>query len=116
MIVIATNAPVDSRQLQRIAKRAVLGLARTGSVMAHGSGDFVIAFTTANRAPHVPAEPIRTVELLCEDRLTPLFQAAVEAVEEAVYNSLTRATTVTGHRGRTVEAIPVAALRDALGP
>jgi D-aminopeptidase len=117
MIVIATDAPLEARQLERIARRAVLGLARTGSVMAHGSGDFIIAFSTARSIPHQPqAAGGRTqqVELLHDQFLTPLFQATVEAVEEAVYNSLTRAEMMTGHEGRTAEAIPIDALRELL--
>ena len=114
MIVLATDAPLSSRNLERLAKRAVLGLARTGSFMGNGSGDFVIAFSTKNRVPYDPAEPLRRVEELENDAMDPLFLAAVESVEEAVYNSLTRATTVTGAGGRTVEAIPIARLKQLL--
>jgi len=115
MIVVATDAPLDSRNLERLAKRAVLGLGRTGSFMSNGSGDFVIAFSTANRRPHDADSPTQTIDVLGNDRMSPLFQAVVEATEEAVYNSLTKATTVTGRNGRTVEAIPVERLREALG-
>ncbi|HKD11011.1 MAG TPA: P1 family peptidase, partial [Thermoanaerobaculia bacterium] len=92
---------------------AVLGLARTGSYMANGSGDFVIAFSTKNLEDYAPAGPTRTIEDLQNDYVSPLFLAAVEAVEEAVDNSMTRATTVTGN-GRTVEAIPIDRLREIL--
>lgn len=115
MIVIATDAPVDSRNLERLAKRAVLGLARTGSFMGNGSGDFVIAFSTRNREPYSPKEAVRTVEMLENDYISPLFLAVVEAVEEAVYNSLTKATTTTGVDGHKVEAIPIEKLRAILG-
>ncbi len=111
MIVIATDAPLSSRNLGRIARRAVLGLARAGSYMANGSGDFVIAFSTKNLVDHAPARPIRQVEQLENDFMSPLFLATVESVEEAVYNSLTRATTVKGFQGHNVEAIPIDRLK-----
>lgn len=114
MIVIATDAPLSSRNLRRLAARGPLGLARTGSVMANGSGDFVIAFSTVNLIPHAPNDRVLRVDELSNEAMTPLFQAAVEAVEEAVYNSLTKATTTTGQNGRTVEAIPLDQLRRSL--
>jgi len=95
MIVIATDAPVDARNLKRLAARAMLGLGRTGAGGGNGSGDYSIAFSTS----HSPS-------LLSNDAMSPLSLAAVESTEEAVYNSLFRATTVTG-RGRTVEALPI---------
>jgi D-aminopeptidase len=114
MIVLATDAPLSSRSLERLARRAVLGLARTGSYMSNGSGDFVIAFSTANQVPHTPPRPVRTTGELENDAVSPLFLAAVESVEEAVYNSLTRATTVTGHRGAKGEALPIDRLKALL--
>jgi len=114
MVVLATDAPLASRNLERLARRAELGLARTGSFVGNGSGDFVVAFSTRNRVPYEPAADVRAVEELENDRMDPLFLAAVESVEEAVYNSLTRATTVTGAGGRTVEAIPIDRLRELL--
>ncbi|MFQ5599115.1 MAG: P1 family peptidase [Candidatus Krumholzibacteriia bacterium] len=114
MIVLATDAPLSPRNLERLARRAVLGLARTGSFMSNGSGDFVIAFSTRNLETHAPAERTRMVEELHNDFTSPLFLAAVEAVEEAVYNSLVKATTVTGYRGHTAEAIPIDRLRELL--
>jgi D-aminopeptidase len=116
MIVIATDAPLSPRNLERMAGRAPLGLARAGSFIANGSGDFVIAFSTQNREPFVPSAPTRAVEVLHNDALSPLFLAVVEAVEEAVYNSLTRATDITGYQGRRVEAIPIEKLRELVGP
>ena len=110
IIVIATDAPVDARQLKRMAARSMLGLARTGAAATNGSGDYAIAFSTApevrvkssgdNRAP-------RDVKLLPNDAMSPLFLATIEATEEAIYNSLFRATTVTGRENRTVEALPI---------
>ncbi len=114
MIVIATDAPISSRNLERLARRAVLGLARAGSYMSNGSGDFVIAFSTKNLEDYSPAARTRIVEEVQNDFVSPLFLAAVESVEEAVYNSLTRATTVTGN-GKTLEAIPIEKLRAILG-
>jgi len=114
MIVLATDAPLDARNLERLAKRAILGLARTGSFMSNGSGDFVIAFSTRNREPYAPAERTRPVEVVGNDAMSPLFLAAVESVEEAILDSLLQATTTTGRDGRTVEAIPVEAVRKLL--
>ncbi|GGD48314.1 P1 family peptidase [Pseudoxanthomonas indica] len=113
MIVVATDAPLDVAQLQRVARRALVGLARTGSVMSNGSGDYVIAFSTAKenrRDPEVPVQPARSV---AGEAMSPLFQATAEASEEAVLNSLFRATTVKGHRG-TAAALPLAQVLQAL--
>mgnify|MGYP003593079108 CR=1 FL=1 len=104
IIVIATDAPLDHRQLRRLAERSMAGLARTGSSMSNGSGDYAIAFSTANRI--VASQPVREVKVLGNDAMSPLFQAVIEATEEAILNSLFRATTVTGN-GRTVEALPI---------
>lgn len=114
MIVVATDAPLDARDLRRLAARAVFGLARTGSSFSNGSGDYAIAFSTAAtvRTRHGERAP-RTQSPLPPDGLSPLFQAALEATEEAVYNSLLRATAVTGN-GRTVEALPVERVRELL--
>ncbi|MCX6550603.1 MAG: P1 family peptidase [Acidobacteria bacterium] len=116
MIVVATDAPIDARDLKRLAARAVFGLARTGSSFSNGSGDFAIAFSTAPalRTRHGSREPqARTI--LPPEGVSPLFEAALEATEEAVYNSLFRASTTTAN-GRTVDAIPLdriqALLRD----
>lgn len=108
MIVVATDAPLGSRNLERLAARAILGLARTGSPMTNGSGDYVIAFSTAESARRTPARRgrVHAVESLPNDKISPLFQAAVEATEEAILNSLLKATTTAGHRG-TVEALPL---------
>jgi D-aminopeptidase len=107
MIVVATDAPLSSRSLKRLARRTFLGLARTGSVMSHGSGDYAIAFSTAYTIPYEGPEPVLPVELMSDDRLTPLFAAVIDATEEAVYDSLLRAETVTGRDGHTAEEIPI---------
>ncbi len=117
MIIVATDAPVDAPALARIARRAILALARTGSALAHGSGDYAIAFSTAPSL-RIPADPQRpllpSAPRLRGDALDPLFQAAVEATEEAIYNSLLRATTTTGFRGHTAEAIPIDRVKERL--
>ena len=112
MIVLATDAPLSPRNLERMASRAVMGLARTGSFMSNGSGDFVIAFSTRNAVPFDEVYTTRSEELLYNNFTSPLFLATVEAVEEAVLNSLLKATTVTGHMGHTREALPIEPLRE----
>jgi D-aminopeptidase len=108
MIVIATDAPVDARNLKRMAARAMLGLGRTGASGSNGSGDYAIAFSTAPqmRIRSQDRSSLRHIEVLQNDAMSPLFLAVIEATEEAVYNSLFRATTITG-RGHTVEALPI---------
>jgi D-aminopeptidase len=111
IIVIATDAPVEARNLQRMAARAIMGLARTGAAATNGSGDYAIAFSTADEARvRVPAQNERNVprslKTLGNDAMSPLFLAVIEATEEAIYNSLFKATTTTG-RGHTVEALPL---------
>lgn len=114
MIVVATDAPLGARDLKRLAARAIYGLARTGSSYSNGSGDFAIAFTTEpSQRVAFGAERPTSRTALPTDGVSPLFQAALEATEEAVYNSLLRATTVTA-RGRTVEALPVDRVREIL--
>ncbi len=110
MIVVATNAPLDARNLKRLAARAMLGLARTGGYAANGSGDYVIAFSTAkeNRVTHSPSAPVQIQPALVNDETSPLFLAAVEATEEAIINSLFMATTTRGVAGHVVEALPIA--------
>jgi D-aminopeptidase len=114
IVIIATDAPLDSRQLTRLAKRAALGLARTGSTARHGSGDFMLAFSTANIIPHYPKEPTFQQTHLADTHLNPLITATVEATEEAILNALTMATTVVGRDGHRVEAISLARLRTIL--
>jgi D-aminopeptidase len=114
MIVIATDAPADPRNLERIAARAMMGLARTGAAGSNGSGDYAIAFSTASplRIHHGQKEK-RAVEALPNDAMSPLFLAVIEATEEAIVNSLFRATTVTGN-GKTIEALPLGPVLDIL--
>ena len=114
IVIIATDAPLDGRQLTRLAKRAALGLARTGSTARHGSGDFMLAFSTANVIPHYPKEPTFQQTHLADTHLNPLITATVEATEEAILNALTMATTVVGRDGHRVEAISLTRLRTIL--
>jgi D-aminopeptidase len=114
IIIIATDAPLDARQLSRIARRAGIGLARTGAISHHGSGDFVLAFSTGNSIPHYPEEPTFLMTHLADTFINPLFQATVEATEEAILNALLQATTVTGRDGRRFEAISIEKLRSIL--
>ena len=109
MIVLATDAPLDTRQLRRLCVRAAAGLVRTGSHHGHGSGDFVIAFSTAHRIQHVPASLTSTRTVLADEpkALAWLFPAVVESVEEAILNSLFRAETVVGRDGNTRHGLPV---------
>ncbi|MGH7454611.1 MAG: P1 family peptidase, partial [bacterium] len=109
MIIVATDAPLDARNLKRLAARAMLGLARTGGYAANGSGDYVIAFSTAkeNRVAHQPNARVQTHSFIVNDETSPLFLAAVEATEEAIVNSLFMATTTRGMAGRVVEALPI---------
>jgi D-aminopeptidase len=116
MIVVATDAPLDSRNLERLAKRAFMGLARTGGIAANGSGDYVIAFSTDPllRVPHQSSEPKQTVSVLRNDETSPLFMAAIEATEEAIINSLLAAKTMKGKSGRVVEALPVDKVKEIM--
>jgi D-aminopeptidase len=113
MIVIATDAPLSDRNLERLAARAMMGLARTGSSASNGSGDYALAFSTAESVRRRwDATRLTTTELANEE-MSALFQSVVEAVEEAIYNSMFTATTVTGN-GRTIEAIPLDRVREVL--
>lgn len=119
MMVIATDAPLSERNLGRIGQRAIMGLSRTGSSASNGSGDYAIAFSTAagvrrtvSDGGGAPPGP-RQVADLPNDAMSALFQATVEATEEAIYNSMFKATTVTS-RGRTIEALPIQRLREVL--
>ena len=116
MIVVATDAPLDSRNLERLAKRAFMGLAKTGGIAHNGSGDYVIAFSTDSllHIPHNTKEKKQSVSLLLNDAVSPLFMAAIEATEEAIINSLFAATTTSGIAGHTAEALPVNIVMDIL--
>jgi len=115
MIVVATDAPLDSRSLERLAKRAFMGLAKTGGIASNGSGDYVIAFSTDSslRVPFNAAN-IFQQNVLSNDAVSPLFMAAIEATEEAIVNSLLSADTMKGKNGRTVEALPKEKLKEIL--
>lgn len=114
MIIVATDAPIDARDLKRVAARAIYGLARTGSSYSNGSGDFAIAFSTApDLRTRFGSSAPQARTLLPTDGVSALFQAALEATEEAVYNSLLKATTMTSRSG-TVEALPLDRLREIL--
>ncbi len=106
IMVVATDAPLDHLRLVRLANRALAGLARTGSSMSNGSGDYVIAFSTARPPPSQFDRPTATFDVVTNDGMSPLFQAIADATEEAIYNSLLRAETVRGYRG-VVPALPV---------
>jgi len=108
MMVIATDAPLDARNLKRLAFRSIMGLARTGSSATNGSGDYVIAFSSAPvlRISSEHSAGMRQTAVLGNDAMSPLFEAVIEATEEAIINSLFKATTVSG-QGHTVEALPL---------
>ena len=114
MVTIATDAPLDGRQLTRLAKRAALGLARTGSTARHGSGDFMLAFSTGNVIPHYPSVPTFSMMHLADTHLNPILSATVEATEEAILNALTMATSIEGRDRHRIEAISLARLRSVL--
>ena len=107
LLVVATDAPLLPAQLQRLAKRTGLGLARTGALSMHSSGDLALAFSTANRLPARSAARVEALEVLDDEAITPLYQATIEATEEAVLNALTSATTMTGRDGNRVHALPL---------
>ncbi len=109
MIVVATDAPLDSRNLKRLARRAILGLAKTGGICSNGSGDYVIAFSTAKhlRISSQDEDPLANHRVLRNDRMSPLFMAVIEATEEAILNSLFEAIDSSGFQGHSVKALPL---------
>ncbi len=109
MIVVMTDAPLDARNLERLAKRAIMGLAKTGGIASNGSGDYVIAVSTAenNRLPNETRSMFNLVKLLRNDEISPLFLATIEATEEAILNSLFAAETMIGRDGHKIEALPL---------
>jgi D-aminopeptidase len=114
MVVVATDAPLDARNLRRLAKRALLGIPRTGGYYSGGSGDYAVAFSTAPevRVPHRSSSPTRTVTLLRNEQISPLFLAAAEAAEEAILNSLFKAEKMEGRDGHVAEALPLEKLKN----
>src|SRR5690606_36365355 len=115
MIVVATDAPLDARLLRRLAARALLGMGRTGGNMGNGSGDYVIAFSTAGSVRRTQGDRLHAAGVLPDDAMTPLFEAVAEATEEAIVNSMFRARTMRGHRG-TVHALPLGDVLPRLKP
>ena len=113
MIVVATDAPLSDRNLRRLAARAIMGLSRTGSSASNGSGDYVIAFSTARGVRRAWDATRLTTDELANEQMSPLFQAVVEATEEAIYDSMFRATSVTAN-GRTIDALPMDSVRAIL--
>ncbi len=109
--IVATDAPMLPLQLQRLARRAALGIGRTGSGAAHGSGEIVLAFSTANRLPRTHAARVKRMDVLSDEHIDPLFRATIEATEEAIANSLCAGTTQVGVNGHVVPALPL----DAVG-
>ena len=107
VVILATDAPLDGRQLSRLAKRVFLGIARTGAVAQHGSGDVAIAFSTANRVPHYPSRREITVRLLSDFWMNDLFEAAADIGEEATLNAVLAADTVVGRDGNTAYGLPI---------
>ncbi|MEC8831352.1 MAG: P1 family peptidase [Bacteroidota bacterium] len=116
MMVVLTNAPLDSRNLERLAKRAMLGLSRTGGIASNGSGDYVIAVSTAEecRIPYESEKTIQHVPSLRNEAMTPLFLATIEAIEEAILNSLFAGETMIGRDGHKIEALPKTRVLDML--
>jgi D-aminopeptidase len=110
MIIVATDAPLSDRNLGRLTRRAITGLARTGASMTNGSGNYVIAFSNAESVRRRGGENVRTTADLANSEMSPLFQAVAEATEEAIYNSLLQAGDVTGFGG-TIKPCPVTRLR-----
>ncbi len=113
MVIVATDAPLDSRNLKRLAKRALLGIARSGGFYSNSSGDYAIAFSTAPglRILQNSSSPTQKIEILQNSRMSPLFMAAAEAAEEAILNSLFKAQSMQGQNGRKVEALPLDKLK-----
>jgi D-aminopeptidase len=112
IVILATDAPLLPIQCQRLARRATVGLAWVGGIGANGSGDIFLAFSTANRAPL--GKPVVDLKMIAPDQITPLFQAAAEATEEAILNAMTVAETTTGRQGRIIHALPLDRLREVM--
>lgn len=107
MIVVATDAPLNPRTLERLGTRALIGMGRTGGSMSNGSGDYVISFSTAKSVRRIVSDTAVTIQDIPNEPMTQLFQAVAEATEEAIYNSMLKATTVRGYKGVTLDAIPL---------
>jgi D-aminopeptidase len=116
VVIVATDAPLSDRNLRRLARRAFLGVGNTGSSMGNGSGDYALAFSTAEAVRRTPARrrEAATIEELPNDKISPLFQAVIEATEEAIYNAMLRATSMTGVDDHRLEALPLDRLKEIL--
>jgi D-aminopeptidase len=116
VVVIATDAPLSDRNLARLARRAFVGIANTGSSLANGSGDYALAVSTAAAVRRTPERRrgVARIDDLANDGMSPLFQAAAEATEEAVLNAMLRAQSMSGTGGRRLDALPIDALREIL--
>ena len=107
MMVVITDAPIDARNLERVAKRAMMGLAKTGGIASNGSGDYVIALSVAPENLIKDGEKMHTQTLLDNGEMSSIFAATIEATAEALWNSMFMATTTKGYKGKVVEALPV---------
>jgi D-aminopeptidase len=105
--VVATDAPLLSSQLSRLCKRAALGIGRCGSYAAHGSGEIILAFSTANKVPRVAEKMTHTIETLLDRAIGPLYEAVIEATEEAILNALCMADDMTGQGGNFAPGLPI---------
>ena len=112
IVIVATDAPLLPHQLQRLARRAALGIGRTGSGAAHGSGEIVLAFSTANRLPRTSAQRVLHMDVLSDEHIDPLFRGTIDAVEEAIANSLCMAGDVVGVNGHLVPGLPLDRVRE----
>jgi D-aminopeptidase len=113
--VVATNAPLSTHQLNRLAKRAALGIGRVGSTAMHGSGEIVLAFSTANQVPRETRKMVYRMKILLDQRLDPLYEAVIEATEEAILNALCMAQDMAGANGNFVPALPLADVKELVG-
>ncbi|HRI09089.1 MAG TPA: P1 family peptidase, partial [Nannocystaceae bacterium] len=112
--VVATNAPLLTHQLARLCKRVALGIGRAGSYAAHGSGEIIIGFSNANTVPRDTKKMVYRMKILIDTRMNPLYQAAIEATEEAILNALCMADTMEGHSGNIAPALPLARVREIM--
>jgi D-aminopeptidase len=112
IVVVATDAPLLPLQLQRVARRAALGIGRTGSGAAHASGEIVLAFSTANRLPRISATRVKTMDVLSDEHIDPVFRATIDAVEEAIANAICMANDMVGVNSRAVRASPLDRVAD----
>jgi D-aminopeptidase len=115
IVVVATDAPLLPLQLQRVARRAALGIGRTGSGAGHASGEIVLAFSTANRLPRISATRVKTMDVLSDEHIDPVFRATIDAVEEAIANAICMANSMVGVNSHAVPALPLDRVADLVG-